>query len=75
MMYLEFMKSFFSPIRENWWVLESFLFPEPKNVWFPLSRHDVRRVHEKCFVDDSSELMGVGVNSAPWAQKRFIATF
>ena len=49
MMYLEFMKSFFSPIRQNWWVLESFRPPEPKNVWFPLSRHDVRRVHKKFF--------------------------
>ena len=49
MMYVEFMKSFFSPIRANWWVLESFRPPEPKNDWFPLSRHDVRRVHEKFF--------------------------
>ena len=63
-MYLEFMKSFFSPIRENWWVLESFRPPESKNVWFPLSRHDVRRVHEKFFLADSSELMGVRIISA-----------
>ena len=62
-------------IRANSWVLESFRFPEQKNVWFPLSRHDVRRVHDKFFVDDSSELMGVGVNSASWALKRLIATF
>ena len=48
-MYLEFMKTFFSPIRANWFVLESFRPPEPKNVWFPYSRHDVRRVHEKFF--------------------------
>ena len=75
MIYLEFMKSFYSPIRANWWVLVSFRFPEPKNVWFPLSRHDVRRVHEKFFVDDSNELMAVGVNSVSWAQKRLIATF
>ena len=40
---------FFSPIRANWWVLDSFSPPEPKNVWFLLSRHDVRRVHEKLF--------------------------
>ena len=75
MMYLEFMKSFFSPIRANWWVLESFRPPEPKNVWFPLSRHDVPRVHEKFFFADSSELMGVRVISASWAQKRLIPTF
>ena len=42
MMYVEFMKNFFSPIRAKWWVLEPFRTPEPKNVWFPLSRHDVR---------------------------------
>ena len=42
-------KIFFSPIRANWWVFESFRSPEPKNVWFPLSRHDVRRVHSKFF--------------------------
>ena len=48
-MYLEFMKTFFSPIRANWFVLESFRPPEPKNVSFPYSRHDVRRVHEKFF--------------------------
>ena len=40
---------FFSPIRANWWVLDSFSPPEPKNVWFLLSRHDIRRVHEKLF--------------------------
>ena len=66
-MYLEFMKSFFSPIRPNWLVLVSCRPPEPKNVWFPLSRHDVPRVHEKFFVADSSELMGVTVISASWA--------
>ena len=40
---------FFTPIQANWWVLDSFPPPEPKNVWFLLSRHDVRRVHEKFF--------------------------
>ena len=40
---------FFSPIGANWWVLDSFSPPEPKNVWFLLSRHDIRRVHEKLF--------------------------
>ena len=74
-MYLEFMKSFFSPIRANCWVLESFRPSEPKNVWFALSRHDVRRVDEKFFLADSSELMAVRVISASWAQKRLIPTF
>ena len=40
-------KILISPIRASWWLLESFRHPEPKNVWFLLSRHDVRRVHEK----------------------------
>ena len=75
MIYLEFMKSFFSPIRANWWVLVSFRPIEPKNVWFPLSRRDVPRVHEKFFLADSSELMGVRFISASWAQKRLIPTF
>ena len=105
---------FFSPIRANWWVLDPFLLPEPKNVWFLLSRHDIRKVHEKLFsrryeravgcfthfgllspktfdsyftdimyvefmrnvfLTDSSELMGVRLILASWAQKRFIRTF
>ena len=41
------MKNFLSPIRATWWVLDSFQPPEPKKVWFLLSRHDVRRLHEK----------------------------
>ena len=40
-------KIFFSPIRASWWLLDSFRPPKPKNVWFLLSRHDVRRVDEK----------------------------
>ena len=49
MMYVEFIKNFFSPIRANWLVLESFRPRKTKNVWFPLSRHGVRRVHQKFF--------------------------
>ena len=33
MVYVEFMKNFFSPIRASWWLLDSFRPPEPKNVW------------------------------------------
>ena len=40
---------FLSPIRTSWWLSDSFRPPEPKNVWFLLSRHDVRRVHEQFF--------------------------
>ena len=75
MMYVAFMKNFVSPIRAKWWVLESFRPPEPKNVWLLHSRYDVRRVHEKFFLADSSELMGVRVISASWAEKRLIPTF
>ena len=42
-------------------MLESFRAPEPKNVCFLLSRDDVRRVHEKFLLADSSELMVVRV--------------
>ena len=38
---------FFSPIRASWWLLDSLGPAEPKNVWFLLSRNDVRRFHEK----------------------------
>ena len=40
-------KIFFSPIRANGWVLDSFSPPEAKNVRFLLSRYDVRQVHKK----------------------------
>ena len=66
MMYVAFMKNFFSPIGANWWALDLFRPPEPENVWFPLSRNDVRQVHEKFFLPDSSELMAVRVISASW---------
>ena len=38
---------FLSSIRGRCWLVDSFWPPEPKNVRLPLSRHDVRRVHEK----------------------------
>ena len=40
-------------------MLESFRAYEPKNDCFLLSRHDVRRVHGKFVLADSSELMVV----------------
>ena len=42
-------KIFFWPIKANGCLLDSFRPPEPKNVRFLLSRHDVLRVHEKFF--------------------------
>ena len=74
-MSVEFMKNIFSPIRASWWVLDSFRPPEPKNVWFQLCRHHVRRIHEKFFLAYSSERMGVRLISVCWAQKRLIPTF
>ena len=65
---------FFSPIRANWWVLDSFSPPEPKNVSWLLSRHHVCRIHEKYLPADSSQLMRVRLISASSAQKRFIPT-
>ena len=66
---------FFRPIRANWWVLDSFRPPEPKNVSLLLSRHHVRRVHEKYLLADSSQLMGLRLISASWAQIHLIPTF
>ena len=68
-------KIFFLPIRARWWVLDSFRPAEPKNVSFLLSRHHVRRVHEKYLLADSRQLLGVRLKSASWAQKRLIPTF
>ena len=47
MLYVEFEKNFSDADRATWWQLEPFRPPEAKSVWFQLSRHDVRRVHEK----------------------------
>ena len=74
-LYVEFMSNFFRPIQANWWVLDSFRSPEPKNVSLLLSGHHVRRVHEKYLLADSSQLMGVRLVSASWAQKLLIPTF
>ena len=68
-------KIFLSPIRGSWWLLDSFRPPQPKNVWFLLSRHDVPRVHQKYSSPDSSELLTVRLILASWAQKRLIPTF
>ena len=72
MMYVEFMKKFFLADSSELLVLDSFRPPKPKNVWFLISRHHVRRVHEKYLLADSSQLMRVRLISASWAQKRLI---
>ena len=40
-------KIFMSPILASWKLFGSFRPREPKNIWFLLCTHDVRRVHEK----------------------------
>ena len=74
MMYVDFMKIFFSPIRAIWWLLDSF--------W----PHD-QKTSDSYFVDmmyvefmknfllaDSSERMAVRLILASWAQKQLIPT-
>ena len=71
MMHVEFMKIFFSPIRAISWLLDSFWNPEPKNKWFFICRHDVRRVHENFLHADSSDLMAVRLILAPEAENKW----
>ena len=73
-MYVKFIRKFFQPIRANWCVLDSFRLPETKKVSFLLSRHHVRRVHERYLLADSSQLMHGRLILASWAQKRLIPT-
>ena len=47
MMYVVFMKNFLLADWSQIMLLDSFRPSEPKNVWFLLSRDDVRGVHEK----------------------------
>ena len=47
MMYVEFKKNFLVADSGEQMPVDSLRPPEPKNVWFLLSRHDVLRVHEK----------------------------
>ena len=47
MMYIKLMKNFLVADSNERLLLDSFGPPGLKNVWFLLSRHDERRVHEK----------------------------
>ena len=69
------LKFFFSPIQTNWYVLESFRPPEHKNVYSHFLDMMYVEFINNFFLADSSQLMGVRVISASWAQKRLIATF
>ena len=68
------MKNIFSPISASWWVLDSFRLPEPKNVCFLLSRHDVRRVHEKLFSRRYERAIGCFTHFGLLSPKTFICT-
>ena len=47
MMYVEFMKNFLLPDSSELMAVRLILASWAQNKWFPLCRHDVRRVHEK----------------------------
>ena len=69
MMYVEFMKNFLLADSSELWLLDSFWHPEPKNKWFLLCRHDVRRVHEKFSSRLFERADAVRLILASWAQK------
>ena len=48
MIYVEFMKNFLLADSSELMAVRLILASEPKNKWFLLCRHDLRRVHEKC---------------------------
>ena len=75
MMYVDFMKIFFSPIRASWLLLESFRPPEPKTFDSYLLDMMYVEFMKNFSLTDTSELMAVWLISATWAQKRFIPTF
>ena len=66
MMYVEFKKNFPLVDSSELLVLDSIRPPEPKNVLFLPSRHDVRRVHKKFSSPDSNEQMAVRLILAQW---------
>ena len=68
-------KIFFSPIRASFWLLDSFRSPEPKNVWFLLSRHDVRRVDEKYSSCRFERTFGFQTHFGLLSPKTLIPTF
>ena len=47
MMYVVFMKNFLLADSSELLAVTLIFAPEPKNVWFLLSRDDVRGVHQK----------------------------
>ena len=68
-------KIFISTIRAKFWLLDSFRPPDPKNVWFLLSRQMYLECMKNFHLADSIELILVRLISASWAKKRLIPTF
>ena len=60
MMYLEFMKNFFPPIRASSWLLESYRAPEPKNVDFYFLDMMYVEFTKNFLLADSSKLLLFG---------------
>ena len=66
---------FFSPIRASWWLLDSFLHPDPKTSDSYFLDMMYVEFMKNFLLADSSELMAVRLIFASWAQKRLIPTF
>ena len=64
MMYIELMKIFFSPIRESFWLLDSFRPPEPKTFDSYFLNMMYVELMKNLLLADSSELMVVTLTSA-----------
>ena len=65
---------FFSLIRANWWVLDTFRSPEPKNLYSFFRDMMYVLFMKKFLLADSCDVMSVRLISASWAQKRLIHT-
>ena len=74
MMYVEFMKIFFSPIRAIWWLLDLFWHTEPKNKSFFFVDMMYVEFMKNFLFADSSDLMAVRLILESWAQKQVIPT-
>ena len=71
MMYVQFMKNFFWPIRARWWVLDSFRPPEPKKFGSYLVQIMYVEFMKNYFLADLSERMVVRLITVSWAPKTF----
>ena len=72
MMYVEFMKIFFSPIRAIRCLLDSFWHTELKNKWFLFVDMMYVEFMKNFLLADSSVVLAVRLILASWAQKQVI---